>query len=96
MRRIDVAPAALQCRHHFHLVVQFPRRGRIGNVAAVRDDRIRRLHEEHRVCAAHGLGAHFLRVVGVIAPDAIDAVHGEARAAAGDGQARNGGEVEHE
>jgi hypothetical protein len=74
---VDVATALRKRHHHLHFMMQLVRRGRVGH-GALRDDRVRRLHEEHRVPTAHRLRAHLLGMVRVIAADAVDAVQGKA------------------
>src|SRR5205807_5835167 len=61
---------------------------RIGNHRVTRHDGISGLAEEDRSSALR-VRAHFPRMVGVVAADAVDAMDGKALAAAGDRDARH-------
>ena len=84
----DVAAALADRDDQLDLVVQVLGQARVRHPAGLalgdRQHRVGRLHEEERRLAAGE--AHLLRVLDVVAADAVDAVHREgARRAAGDG-----------
>ena len=87
LRDGDVAPAAAERNDQLDLVLQIGGRRRIGNRGAVGDHGVRGLGEKYRGRAL-GLGAHLTHVIGVVAPDAVNAVHRKAPRCCGHGDAR--------
>ena len=76
-RRPGEVPASRSKRDdEFDLVVQAGGGGRIGKRSSPRDDRRGRLGEEERLVSFR-IAAHLNRMVGIVAPDAEDAAHGE-------------------
>ncbi len=74
--RRDLLAALADRDDEFHLVVQVRRARRVTHRRAVRDHCVGRLGEEARRLARR-IRSHLARVRSVIAPDAVDAVHGE-------------------
>ena len=90
LRRGDV-PSTLTDRHHqLDLVVEVVRARGIRDARVARHDGIGRLGEEERRLPI-GVRAHFARVRGVVAADAVDAMDGELVGTAFDGDRGNGG-----
>src|SRR6266852_759814 len=80
------AGSALPDRHHqLHLVRQLLRERRVGDVAALRHDRVGRLGEEEGRLAV-GVAAHLAGVLGVVASHAVDAPDREHGVGAAHGQ----------
>jgi hypothetical protein len=88
-RLADVAAAAADGRHQLDLMVEVGGARRIRNRSAVRHHRVRGFGEEHRRLA-WAVRAHLADVVGVIAADAVDAMHGKALICGGHRHARRG------
>ncbi len=88
----DLDAAAADRDHQLDLVMVVLRRQRVGDRADRRRDHrhhgVRRLGEEERRLLGR-VAAHLLRVLGVVAADAVDVADGEARGAAGDRHARD-------
>ncbi|KFI32620.1 hypothetical protein CG51_01510 [Haematobacter missouriensis] len=90
--RGDVAPALRQSDDQFDFMVQ------VGGAGGIGEDAFRRqvvgilLEEERRLLAGM---AHFARVFGIVAPDAIDAADGEKRGLPRDGKGRGARRWDH-
>ena len=85
--RVTVVPG--QGDDHLDFMMKVFRGRRIRNVVVVDDDRVGRLGEENRMLALD-LRAHLLRVFGVVAADAIDAVNRKAHVGSGNRNTRDG------
>ena len=78
--RRNVSPTLAERNDQLDLVLQIASHRRISNLASPGHQGIRRLAEEERRLAR--IGAHLGRVIGIVAPDAVDATHRKPRFAA--------------
>ena len=81
--RFDVDAARFQRHHQLDLEMQVAGLGRIGEAAGGQDVAGVFLEEERRLLV--GVMPHFARVLGIVAPDAVDAMDRKQRGGAGNG-----------
>src|SRR5690625_4155603 len=89
----NVAAAPADRHHQFELEVQAAGPGRIGNLAAFRHHRVRRLGKEEGRLALW-VTPHLVRMRHIVPTDAVDAMNWKELLAAGDRQARLGWRLE--